>query len=128
MAMTCYGCLGYLVWLSKELHKELEFEWKILLDLYNSENFKGYTHFLKNKIKPLSQTNYVMMTSLLSILVAGLISSYVILIYNIRKYYYQSMKQETRRLTILFAAFNISYVCRLIYLNTRHYDKTLLED
>ena len=69
-----------------------------------------------------------MMTTLLAILIAGLVYSYIVLIYNIRKYYYQSMKQETRRLTILFAAFNISYVFRLIYLSTRHYDKALLED
>lgn len=56
-----------------------------------------------------------MTTTLLVILTIGLIMAYTVLVYNIRKYYYQHMKTELRRLSILFAAFIISYFIRLIY-------------
>ena len=57
-----------------------------------------------------------MMAPILIILIAGLFTSYCYLIYNIKKYYYESMESEYRRLTILFASFNISYLLRLAYL------------
>ena len=57
-----------------------------------------------------------MMATLLSIVIFGLILSYSVLIYKIKKYYYENMKVEYRRITILFASFNISYVLRLAYL------------
>ena len=69
-----------------------------------------------------------MMTTLLSIVIIGLIISYIVLIFYIRKYYYASMKRETWRLTLLFAALNISYVCRVIYLSVRYYNKALIQD
>ena len=56
------------------------------------------------------------MAPILIILIVGLFTSYCYLIYNIKKYYYESMKSEFRRLTILFASFNISYLLRLAYL------------
>ena len=57
-----------------------------------------------------------MVGTLLSIVIFGLILSYSVLIYKIKKYYYENMKVEYRRITILFASFNISYVLRLAYL------------
>ena len=59
-----------------------------------------------------------MTTTLLAILTTGLVTAYTVLVYNIRKYYQQSMKTELRRLSILFAAFIISYFIRLIYVAT----------
>ena len=53
------------------------------------------------------------MVTLLSIVISGLFLSYAVLIYKIKKYYYENMKTEFRRISILFASFNISYVLRL---------------
>ena len=60
--------------------------------------------------------NFYIMVAMLSVLIIGLFTSYGYLIYNIKKYYYESMKSEFRRLTILFASFNISYLLRLAYI------------
>lgn len=54
----------------------------------------------------------------MSILTAGLVTAYTLLVYNVCKYYRQSMKTELKRLSILFAAFIISYFLRLIYVAT----------
>ena len=55
------------------------------------------------------------MSSLLAIVTLGLMISYIILLVYICKHYYASMKTETKRITLLFASFNVSYLCRLIY-------------
>ena len=67
-------------------------------------------------IEPKIYLNMYMMATLLSIVIFGLILSYSVLIYKIKKYYYENMKVEYRRIPILFASFNISYVLRLTYL------------
>ena len=56
-----------------------------------------------------------MMSTLLASITTGLMVTYIFLVYNICKYYYQSMRTEIKRITILFACFNISYLFRLIY-------------
>lgn len=55
------------------------------------------------------------MSTLLAILVVGLFASYIILIQIIRVHYFESMKEEAYRLSILFATFIVSYFLRLIY-------------
>lgn len=51
----------------------------------------------------------------LAIVTTGLVTTYIVLVYNIRKYYHQSLKLEKRSLSILFAAFIISYFFRMIF-------------
>ena len=54
-------------------------------------------------------------TSLLLIVSVGLIFVYIVLIYNMRRYFRQEMKQEMRRLTVLFATFVFAYLLRSFY-------------
>ena len=79
-------------------------------------------------MRPLFLSNVKLMGVLLGTLIVGLTISYVVLIYKVRKYYFDSMKLEIRRLTILFASFNISYMLRYIYLYTSYYHKFAIDD
>ena len=79
-------------------------------------------------MRPLFLSNVKLMGVLLGTLIFGLTISYIVLIYKVRKYYFDSMKLEIRRLTILFASFNISYMLRYIYLYTSYYHKFAIDD
>ena len=47
MAMTCYGCLGYLIWLSKELHGN---EKKVIKIIINKTQYgAGWWQLAKEK-------------------------------------------------------------------------------
>ena len=52
---------------------------------------------------------------LLTICSIGLITAYVVLIYNMRKYFADQMKNEMCRLTFLFATFVLAYLFRSLY-------------
>ena len=52
---------------------------------------------------------------MLSIVSAGLIAAYAVLVYHIRKYFKGQMVLEMTRLTILFAVFCVSYGLRTVY-------------
>ena len=61
------------------------------------------------------ENSTVMAIVFLTILSISLTVAYATLMYNLRKYYRDSMQQETRRLTVLFATFCFAYWLRLIY-------------
>ena len=56
-----------------------------------------------------------MAASLLITCSVGLITAYVVLIYNMRKYFKEQMRNEMRRLTVLFASFVLAYLLRSLY-------------
>ena len=61
------------------------------------------------------ENSSIMAIVFLSVLSLGLTVAYVTLMCNMSKYYSNSMKQEKRRLTILFATFCFAYWLRLVY-------------
>lgn len=61
------------------------------------------------------QTSQIMATTFLATLSLGLISTYIVLIYHMRKYFKQQMEAEMCRLTVLFATFVIAYTLRFVY-------------
>ena len=127
MALACYSCLSYLIVKSEQIHDELKFNEEFLREIIEEKaSAESLEERILETIIPVFNQNYIMMTTLLSIVIIGLIISYIVLIFYIRKYYYASMKRETWRLTLLFAALNISYVCRVIYLSVRYYNKALI--
>ena len=77
--------------------------------------FKYTIELFQNYINEWTNEQQVMSSVLLAILSTCLITSYVILIYNLCTYFRQQMGQEMVRLTILFATFTLSYIFRFIY-------------
>ena len=56
-----------------------------------------------------------MAASLLFTCSVGLITAYIVLIYNMGKYFKEQMRNEMRRLTVLFASFVLAYFLRSLY-------------
>ena len=56
-----------------------------------------------------------MASTLLFFVSAGLITAYVVLVYNMSKYFKEQMKNEICKLTVLFATFVMAYFLRLFY-------------
>ena len=54
-------------------------------------------------------------SSLLALVSIGLITTYWVLVYSMRKYFREALKTERTRLSILFASFIVSYTFRLVF-------------
>ena len=85
------------------------------LDSYNLEQ-AIYALFCKqNNIHYFFNKDSIPSAILVSLVTLGLLVCYVVLIYNIRRYYKGKMVKEMCRLRILYAIFFLCYGLRCVY-------------
>ena len=89
MSLACYVCCGYNCWSARhqtidtdfnmeQIGGDIEQAKKQIQDLFNG---------VETELNDMLYINHVMMSTLLSLVIAGLISSYIALVYSIRKYF-----------------------------------------
>ena len=87
----------------------------VQLDDENPSDCKSVIDSLKRDLKQWHNNSAAMAASLLITCSVGLVTAYIVLIYNMRKYFKEQMRNEMRRLTVLFASFVLAYFLRSLY-------------